>query len=115
MASTSKRRYGLAFPSPDIQVYDESRRRTGAIMSQHASTPVILVEPGTEAAVLFADTLANVDKRASALRAAANEARHAAPARQRSLLIRLHNQSRDVAAVLNHALGGWPDATDAQP
>ncbi|GAA2470787.1 hypothetical protein [Winogradskya humida] len=36
------------------------------------------------------------------------------PIRRRSALGQLHTQIRGMAAVANHALGGWPDSPDPQ-
>lgn len=62
---------------------------------------------------MCADVLARVRIRTQALYDALDEACRTAPPAHRSALVSLHNQARDVAAVLNQALGRYlpPDGS----
>lgn len=61
------------------------------------------------------DVLASARIRAQALNDALDEACRSAPPAHRSALVSLHNQARDVAAVLNQVLGGYPPPDGSRP
>jgi hypothetical protein len=65
--------------------------------------------PGPDLVSRYVFTIAQVEVAARELHSMAAGAYRVVPQCRAGTLVELHNQARVVAALLNHALGGWPE------
>lgn len=84
-------------------------------MGTRIQTPHRAPTASTGKADAYGETLDRVHADLFTLLTAMVGARRARPARRAAALADLHHRVRTIAAVLNHALGGWPEPDDGPP